>query len=563
MKHYFIWIVLLCCTTGMAQENYTKWIVQAESLVEKEEEASSKEALSLYKKAFTQFPDSIEVEDLYQGAILAASLQDKDIAFAYLNQLFGDKKDSNGFPGWMNITHEDAVEECKNLLDDPRWKVVVLEANKRKHAFDLMLKSEEKAFFQTKKQIDYSSKNGKERYEQLKNDHPYLPKEQRDYSIGFQLNDTTKTSYYVHLPQNYNPAKSYPLLFFLHGAVRYSPLLDFQTPEMNLGNWNRYYTKYADQYDVILVFPRANKQYNWMTSDEGFFMVPAILKEIKSTINVDDDKVFLAGHSNGATGVFSYLMKNATPFAGFYGFNTQPKVFTGGTFVENAKNRNFINFSTDQDYYYPPNANDDFTALMNQIQVDYKEVRYDGFPHWFPQFDESEPAYQILFADLMQRKRETFPSSLTWEFDDETNGSVDWLQNIKLDTVQTKASWHHQPLNFKITKWLEYESDDDDDDTMQEVEVDKDAFDFPRASGKVVAEYKDNVYRIKTSRIKSFAIAISPEMIDMKKKVKVYVNDQLYYDNKVSYNGEFIRKNFEKNRDRKQLWIHLIPVELK
>lgn len=563
MKHYFIWIVLLCCTTGMAQENYTKWIVQAESLVEKEEEASSKEALSLYKKAFTQFPDSIEVEDLYQGAILAASLQDKDIAFVYLNQLFGDKKDSNGFPGWMNITHEDAVEECKNLLDDPRWKVVVLEANKRKYAFDLMLKSEEKAFFQTKKQIDYSSKNGKERYEQLKNDHPYLPKEQRDYSIGFQLNDTTKTSYYVHLPQNYNPAKSYPLLFFLHGAVRYSPLLDFQTPEMNLGNWNRYYTKYADQYDVILVFPRANKQYNWMTSDEGFFMVPAILKEIKSTINVDDDKVFLAGHSNGATGVFSYLMKNATPFAGFYGFNTQPKVFTGGTFVENAKNRNFINFSTDQDYYYPPNANDDFTALMNQIQVDYKEVRYDGFPHWFPQFDESEPAYQILFADLMQRKRETFPSSLTWEFDDEVNGSLDWLQNIKLDTVQTKASWHHQPLNFKITKWLEYESDDDDDETLKEVVVDKDAFDFPRTSAKIVAEYKDNVYRIKTSRIKSFAIAISPEMIDMKKKVKVYVNDQLYYDNKVSYDGEFIRKNFEKNRDRKQLWIHLIPVELK
>jgi predicted esterase len=165
----------------------------------------------------------------------------------------------------------------------------------------------------------------------------------------------------------------------------------------NLGGWNRYYTKYADRDDVILVFPRASKQYNWMLSDDGFFMIPEMLKQIKKAINIDDNNVFIAGHSNGATGSFSYLMKQPTSFAGFYGFNTYPKVFTGGTFAENMKNRSFINFSTDEDYYYPPNANDDFTKLMKGISADYKEYRYNGFPHWFPQFDESEPAYEILF----------------------------------------------------------------------------------------------------------------------------------------------------------------------
>ncbi|WP_158960739.1 alpha/beta hydrolase-fold protein [Myroides fluvii] len=560
MKQCVIWMALICGTVGMAQETYSHWVARAEARLELEEESSQKEALLYYQKAFTQFPDSIAVEDVYEGVILAASLQEKDLAFSYLNQLLGDKKDGNGFPGWRNITHQDAIEECKNLLDDPRWQVVVKAATKQKEQVELALKREEEAFFQTKLQVLYAPENGKEVYEQLKNELVFLPKAQRDYSLSFQLNDSTKTSYFIHLPKNYNPTKSYPLLFFLHGAVRYSSLLDFQTAELNLGGWNRYYTKYADQHDVILVFPRANKQYNWMTSDEGFFMIPTILKRIKSAINIDDDKVFLAGHSNGATGVFSYLMKNATPFAGFYGFNTHPKVFTGGTFVANIKNRNFINFSTDQDYYYPPNANDDFTALMNQIKADYKEVRYAGFPHWFPEFDESEPAYQILFADLMQRKRETFPSSLTWEFDDEANGSMDWLQDIKLDTLAPKANWQSSS-NFKITKWLEY--GEDDDDTLKEVVVDEDAFDFPRASGKIVAEYKNNVYRIKTSRIKSFALAISPEMIDVKKKVKVYVNDQLYYNSKVTYDGVFTLKNFVKNKDRKRLWINLIPIELK
>ncbi|EHQ43727.1 Poly(3-hydroxybutyrate) depolymerase [Myroides odoratus] len=561
MKHYLIWIFFCCSTVVMAQESYTKWIKQAEDLVEKEEETSRKQALLLYQKAFTQFPDSIAVDDLYEGAVLASTLQEKDLAFTYLNQLLGEKKDGNGFPGWMNIVHEDAVEECENLLTDPRWKVVVAEATKRKKQLDLILQNEEKAFFQTKKQDFNGVTDGKKLYEKLKYDTPYLPKDQRDYSIGFQINDTTKTSYYIHLPKNYNPAKSYPLLFFLHGGVRYSSFLEFQTAEMTLGGWNRFYTKYADEHEVILVFPRANKQYNWMTSDAGFFMIPSILKNIKETIHVDDDKVFLAGHSNGATGVFSYLMKHATPFAGFYGFNTHPKVYTGGTFVANIKNRNFISFSTDQDYYYPPNANDDFTAMRQGLGADYKEYRYKGFPHWFPEFDESEPAYQLLFADLMQRKREPFPSSLTWEFDDEANGSIDWLQEIKLDTLASKADWHSS-LNFKITKWLEYASDDDDDDTMEEVAVDEDAFDFPRASGKVVAQYKDNVFHLTTSRIQSLAIAISPEMVNVKKRIKVYVNGQLYFNKKVGYDTPFMLQQFEKNNDRQQLWMNRITLDL-
>ena len=37
-------------------------------------------------------------------------------------------------------------------------------------------------------------------------------------------------------------------------------------------------------------------------------------------------------------------MKQPRQLAGFYGFNTYPKVFTGGKFIENIKNRSFINF---------------------------------------------------------------------------------------------------------------------------------------------------------------------------------------------------------------------------
>jgi len=294
-----------------------------------------------------------------------------------------------------------------------------------------------------------------------------------------------------------------------------------------------------------------------MTSDDGFFMIPEIIKRLKTTININDNKVFISGHSNGSTGSFSYVMKQPTPFAGFYGFNTQPKVYTGGTFVENILNRSYINFSTDQDYYYPPNANDSLNKLMDSIHADYKDFRYNGFPHWFPQFDESEPAYKILFSDLIKRKRNPFPKKINWEFDDNNYGNIDWITNIKLDTLAQKAEWHKN-LNFKINKWLGY----DKNDSLISKSVDKKAFDFPRKSGKIIAEYQDNIFRIKTSRIKYFRVNLSPEMVNLKKKIKVYINGKLYFKKKLKYNREFMLQNFKNTKGRKQIWINFIELKL-
>ncbi len=430
-------------------------------------------------------------------------------------------------------------------------------AIKDKEQFYNELKVSEDEFFSRKPNNLYDDENEKSLYGKIKNFNPYKAKKKQDYSISFKINDSTKTSFFVHLPKNYNPEKKYSLLFFLHGAIRNNDLMDYQLAEWNLGGWNRYYTKYAEQNDVVLVFPKGSRQYNWMSPDDGFLMIPEMLKLIKKAINIDDNKVFVSGHSNGATGSFSYLMKQPTQFAGFYGFNTYPKVFTGGTFVENIKNRSFINFSTDEDYYYPPNANDDLTKLMNGIKAEYKDYRYNGFPHWFPQFDESEPAYQILFNDLTSRQRDPFPKKISWEFDHEEYGNIDWLSDIRLDTLSQKSNWHKEQ-NFKIDKWLDY----DKTDSLIVLDVDKNAFDFPRKSGKIKAEYHNNIFRIETSSIKSFSINISPEMFNLKRKVKVYVNGKLYFNKKVNYNREFILQNFKNKQDRVQIWINFIKLNI-
>lgn len=558
MRFYITLSLFLIGFFATGQENYSTLTQKAlETMWKSKDEAGYKKALDLYEEAFKIYPDSIDGTGLYKSSVIASELKDYDRAFKYLIPLAKMEAGKDSYPGWSYIIGESAESEYKNLLNDPKWNVLKQNAIRDKQKFYTELNKVEEEFY---KKDNYSfdlNQNYKTLYEKIKNYNPYLPKKHQNYSITFKINDSAKTSYLIHLPNNYDPKNKYPLLFFLHGAVGNNVLSDYQMVNENLGGWNRFYTKYADLNNVILVFPKGSKKYNWMLPDDGFFMVPEILKQIKKAINVDDNKVFISGHSNGATGSFSYLMKQPTQFAGFYGFNTYPKVFTGGTFIENIKNRSFINFSTDQDYYYPPDANDSLTNLMNEIKAEYKDQRYNGFPHWFPQFKESEPAFQILFQDIKNRKRNPFPKEISWEFDDDKYGHIDWLSNVKLDTLTSKAKWHHE-LNFKITKWLKY----DENDSLRVENVNKNAFDFKRKSGKIKAKYENNIFHIETSCIKSFYVNISPEMINTNKKIKIFINDELYFNQKVKFDKKLMLQNFEKNKDREQVWMNFIYLKV-
>lgn len=554
---YFCILVSSISISLYGQENYSKLTDKALKMMwQAKDSLAYKKTLDMYERAFSLFPDSIDEVGLYKASVLASNLKEYDKAFKYLDLLFELKPDDPWEANWSYILGKTFENEYKNLLSDVRWNKLRQKAMKAKRAFYDDLQVKEKEFYINEFPVLTEIKDAESLYKEIKKRNGYLQKKSRNYSVSFAINDSIKTSFFVHLPKNYSPDKSYPLLLFLHGAIRYNKLSDYQLASWVLYDWNRYYTKYAEQNDVILVFPKGSGKFNWMIPDDGFFMVPKIVTLVKKALNVNDDKVFISGHSNGATGSFSYLMKQPTVFAGFYGFNTYPKVFTGGTFVDNIKNRSFINFSTDKDYYYPPNANDKFSQLMNSIGADYKEYRYNGYPHWFPQFNESEPAYRILFADLIKRKRNPFPKEISWEFDDERYGDIDWLSNIKLDTLAERKDWH-KAKNFKINYWLKYNKKD----SLVVMEVDQMAFDFPRKSGKIIAKYDHNVFRIETSCIKSFSVNISPEMVDTKKKILIYVNGKLCFNNRVEYDRNFILRSFRINRDRSQVWINQIDIK--
>ncbi|RFZ92770.1 hypothetical protein D0C36_15340 [Mucilaginibacter conchicola] len=452
------------------------------------------------------------------------------------------------------------------LKNDPQWTAIIADVQTKEQE---VIKARQKRVDSALavqhsieqdgmlKKLNFEGDDAKAAYQKIKHYNRYPAISAKYLSLQFQLTDSSHTAFLVVMPPNYNSKRSYPVMFFLHGAVNsnlgYSDMIEY--PEWEMGGWNRFYTKYAG--NVIMVYPHGGRDYNWMYPDKGFFMVPAMLRQIKNIINVDDNRVFITGHSNGATGSFSYLMKQPSPYAAFYGFNTRPRVATGGTYPRNILNRSFFNVSTDQDYYFPPGANDSLSVTMKKIGADYQDHRYNGFPHWFPKFDESEPAFKMLFADLAKRRRNPFRASVTWECDDIKYGRCDWLQITELDTTAKRAAWQTD-INFAIKKWIDLDKESKPivhDTTLM-------AFKYNKKSGAVEAVYKNNVFTVETSDVKAFSIWLSPEMVDLSKPVSIIVNGKLHSKQELGYNKELILESFKTSADRSAIWVNRIDVRL-
>jgi dienelactone hydrolase len=203
-------------------------------------------------------------------------------------------------------------------------------------------------------------------------------------SLRVAVNDSVDTRCYLRFPPGYDSQRAYPVLFFLHGAVHANRELPLLADSLSWQMAGETLTSLADSLGYILAIPFANKDYNWMEPDAGWPIVPHTVRLLRQLVNVDNNRLFLSGHSNGATGVFSYLLRQPSDFAGFYGFNTQPKIRTGGSFLINAQNRSFYAVAVEKDYYYPTPALDTLTLIAQKIGINFTTKTYRGFPHWFP-----------------------------------------------------------------------------------------------------------------------------------------------------------------------------------
>ncbi len=208
--------------------------------------------------------------------------------------------------------------------------------------------------------------------------------------------------YRLLLPENYDPSKKYPLVFFMHGAGERG-----NDNQKQLTHGARLFL--ADsvrrQYPAIVVFPQCPTGSYWsnvnivpVDGKRNFFFQPSgkptvamemairLLKKITKEYPVQKDQVYVGGLSMGGMGTFEIVRRNRNVFAAAF-------PICGGASPETArkmrKSKFWIFHGAKDDIVLPAHSQ----HMAEALKAAGAEVRFTLYPNanhnsWDPAFRE-------------------------------------------------------------------------------------------------------------------------------------------------------------------------------
>ncbi|MFZ1684179.1 MAG: PHB depolymerase family esterase [Candidatus Zixiibacteriota bacterium] len=254
------------------------------------------------------------------------------------------------------------------------------------------------------------------------------------YSIA-GIDDVTRP-YALYVPSNYNPKLATPLLVHLHGVVG-RPIID-TNPDQYVGN--SAIMAEAERRDWLVLFPFGQEKATWW-DEVGMGNVANEIRAVKTTYNVDDNRVYLSGLSDGATGAFLFSMAKPDDFAAYVAINGS---MGGGSedgglslYATNMARSHYYVANADRDRYFPADQMERTIALARRAGADISYHRLVG--EHVPTMQAIE--YPPVFDYLNQCTRAVTPDTLVWESAVPQFGQCKWL-GIDEVTVDEPAPWY-------------------------------------------------------------------------------------------------------------------------
>ena len=326
-----------------------------------------------------------------------------------------------------------------------------------------------------------------------------------DVTTGRQLvtrrnRDGREFPYVVHVPDTYDAHTAYPLRVYLHGGV--------MRPKSDDGSWVRDPDRFLSE-DAIVVFPTSWPDSLWWQTSQ-VENLGGLINDLKRVYNVNENRVFLMGVSDGATGVYYHAFKATTPWAGFLAFIGHPGVLAnpasgvdGKMHVTNLTNKPFFIVNGGVDRLYPVSSVEPFIDLFERagVELDFRPQPKSGHDlRWWPELSSSVDRF------LLQTRRESLPDRLTWQTEDvETSHRAHWLVIEELGSVKGEG---------------EFES------TVRG----RPAFQHVRPSGRLDLTRVGNTVTVTTKGVRRYTLLLSPEQFDFGRPIRVVTNGQVSHD---------------------------------
>jgi acetyl esterase/lipase len=331
--------------------------------------------------------------------------------------------------------------------------------------------------------------------------------------------------YAVNVPPSYDPGRRYQVRFQLHGGV---------SRESNAPRGDGTIGALAGA-EQIYIIPYAWQDAPWW-SDEQLANVRTLLDTVKRTYNVDENRVAVAGVSDGGTGAYYIAMRDMTPFSSFLTLNgfvlVLRSVVAGDLFANNLRNKPFFIVNGGRDPLYPTRAVEPYVQHLKQSGVELVyQPQEDGVHNtaWWPDVKDS-------FEEFVRtHPRNPLPETLTWQSSGQpVDNRADWLVIDKLAPQNPGAA----PL----------------DDLNRIGDSGQTLFDRSQNSGRVDLVRAGNTVKATTRGVLQFTLLLSPDAFDFSKPVRVETNGQVAFEGPVAASLPSLMKWAAHDNDRSMLF---------
>jgi poly(3-hydroxybutyrate) depolymerase len=133
--------------------------------------------------------------------------------------------------------------------------------------------------------------------------------------------DGTLQPYVVYVPPDFDPARKYPLLVYLHGSA---------------GDERDVTAIKAIPAGFIVLGPRGRGPSNWYSWDHAQSDIAEAVASVKQSFPIDERNVFLSGFSMGGYGVYRTYYEAPKTYRGIAIFSGAPRILFGAPDGVNA-----------------------------------------------------------------------------------------------------------------------------------------------------------------------------------------------------------------------------------